>query len=105
MPEVTDELGAVVPAPPEHIARAMATEARGMLQNETYAFACRKLTDEYLRRFLNLKPSDPSYAEQCVRIQVACNVVADITTQLAILADFGKIDPGNVDRTARGATK
>jgi hypothetical protein len=102
MAENTDELGAIVPPLAEHQARAAATEARGILQSETYRYACRKLTDEYLRIYLNLKPTDPGYAEQCMRIQIACNVVTDVTNQLGMLADFSKFDREAAAKTAKG---
>jgi hypothetical protein len=106
MAEGTDELGAIVPddrTPDQK--RAMATRARQISQDETFAYARRKLVDEYLRRFLSLTPDDPLFEQKCMRAQIACNVVADITTQLAILADFDKLDVDAVAKTIKGSRR
>lgn len=95
-----DDLG--VPIPSKEQGRAHAADARGLANNPAFMEACRSLQQKYLESFKSLRPDDSDYERRCIRIQVAVNVLPDIVSQLAILADNQKIDDELVQRTTRG---
>jgi hypothetical protein len=86
----------------ENLKRQVGAHARALSQDPTFLIACNGLTREYVKRFLQLSPKSPGFADQCMRANLACNVVGDVLAQLALMAEHNRVPNENIDNTMRG---